>query len=97
DAEKVFRRLLEKDKASTQALNGIATCLFRQGDFPGALRYYAQAFDANPGDLAPIRSLMNMYAEAGRLLGALAAAGLARDLPQPDEAKVALDVAMLHL
>src|SRR6185295_8915750 len=56
-----------------------------------------QAFDANPGDLAPIRSLMNMYAEAGRLLGALAAAGLARDLPQPDEAKVALDVAMLHL
>ena len=96
-AEEAYRRALSEAPTDAQALNGVATALHRQRDFDGALRFFAQAFEANPLDPAPIRSLMNMYAEAGRLLGAIAAANLVRERPHTDEEHIALDVLLLQL
>jgi len=97
EAEQAYRAALIDDPRDPQALSGVATALHRQQDLDGALRYFAAAFEASPLDPAPVRSLINMYAEAGRLLGALAAASVVRDQPRSDSEQVILDVLLLQL
>lgn len=97
EAEEVYRQILDAFPADLQALNGVATARFRQGDADGASTFFARAFDENPLDPAPIHSLMNMYAEAGRLLGAIAFANLMKDRSPGDELQVLLDVLLLQL
>jgi tetratricopeptide (TPR) repeat protein len=96
-AEQTYRRMLELSPGHVQALNGLGTCRYKQQDLDQATTYLARAFDQDPTDPAPIRSLMNMYGDAGRVLGALALAGLVRDRHADDESGLALDLMVLHL
>jgi tetratricopeptide (TPR) repeat protein len=98
-AEQTYRHMLELAPGHVQALNGLGACRYKQQDLDQATAFLARAFDQDPTDPAPIRSLMNMYGDAGRVLGALALAGLVRDrhLHTDDESGLALDLMVLHL
>src|SRR4051812_14983699 len=96
-AEHTYRRMLELSPGHVQALNGLGACRYKQQDLDQATAFLARAFDQDPTDPAPIRSLMNMYGDAGRVLGALALAGLIRDRHSDDESALALDLMVLHL
>jgi len=97
EAEATYRRMLELDPTSVQALNGVGACRYKQQDLDDAVTWFSRAFDRDPTDPAPIRSLMNMYGDAGRVLGAIALANLTRDRHHDEESNVALDLMMLHL
>jgi tetratricopeptide (TPR) repeat protein len=96
-AEETYRRMLELDPGSVQALNGLGACRYKQQDLAGAVTYFARAFDRDPTDPAPIRSMMNMYGDAGRVLGAITLANLTREHHQDAESSLALDLMVLHL
>lgn len=96
-AEHTYRRMLELAPGHVQALNGLGACRYKQQDLDQATTYLARAFDQDPTDPGPIRSLMNMYGDAGRVLGALALANLVRDRHSDDEPALALDLMVLHL
>lgn len=96
-AEQTYRRMLELDPGHVQALNGLGACRYKQQDLDQATTFLARAFDQDPTDPGPIRSLMNMYGDAGRVLGALALAGIVRDRHPDDESSLALDLMVLHL
>jgi len=58
---------------------------------------HARAFDLDPSDRRPIHQLMEMFAEMGKWLGAIAALELAKQGSPPPEVSVALDLAMIEL
>ena len=98
ESEAAFKKLLEQDAGDVGALNGLASTRYRQGDVHGASENLARAWDANPNDAQPIRNLLNMFGEAGRLLGAYAFMNLVREKPSlPEELGVALDLLGLQL
>jgi tetratricopeptide (TPR) repeat protein len=96
-AEQTYRRMLELDPGHVQALNGLGTCRYKQQDLDQATTYLARAFDQDPTNPGPIRSMMNMYGDAGRVLGAIALAGIVRGRHEDNEANLALDLMVLHL
>jgi tetratricopeptide (TPR) repeat protein len=96
-AEDTYRRMLELDPGHVQALNGLGACRYKQQDLDQATTYLARAFDRDPTNPAPIRSMMNMYGDAGRVLGAIALANLTRDRHPDDESSLALDLMLLQL
>src|SRR5262249_20625244 len=96
-AEDTYRRMLELDPGHVQALSGLGACRYKQQDLDQATTYLARAFDRDPTNPAPIRSMMNMYGDAGRVLGAIALASIVRDRHADEEAIVALDLMVLHL
>ncbi|HEX4417527.1 MAG TPA: tetratricopeptide repeat protein [Kofleriaceae bacterium] len=96
-AEATYRRMLELAPDNPQALNGLGACRYKQRDLDGAVTCFAHAFDHDPTDPGPIRSMMNMYGEAGRVLGAIALAGLTRDHHDDEASSLALDLMVLHL
>ncbi len=96
-AEETYRRMLELDPGNVQALNGLGACRYKQKDLDDAVTCFARAYDHDPTDPAPIRSMMNMYGEAGRVLGAITLANLTRERHQDEEGSLALDLMMLHL
>jgi tetratricopeptide (TPR) repeat protein len=96
-AEDSYRRMLALDPGNVQALSGLGACRYKQQDLDEAVTCFARAFDRDPTDPAPIRSMMQMYGDAGRVLGALALANLTRDRHTDEESRLALDVMVLHL
>jgi len=96
-AEQTYRRMLELDPGHVQALNGLGACRYKQQDLDQATALLARAFDQDPTNPGPIRSMMNMYGDAGRVLGAIALAGIVRDRHADDESHLALDLMVLHL
>ena len=96
-AEATYRQMLELDPGNVQALNGLGACRYKQQDLDDAVGWFARAFDRDPTDPAPIRSLMNMYGDAGRVLGAIALANITRDRHQDEASGLALDLMVLHL
>src|SRR6185295_2820299 len=96
-AEATYRRMLELEPGNVQALNGLGACRYKQQDLDDAVIWFARAYDRDPTDPAPIRSLMNMYGDAGRVLGAIALANLTRGRHRDDESGLALDLMVLHL
>ncbi len=97
DAEAAYRRMLEQAPRSAQAFNGIATARYRQGDRQGALEYYARAFEADPEDGTPIRSITTVLAELGWHLGAFAMAEVLESSSAPPEVRAALSLVRLDL
>jgi len=96
-AEQTYRQMLELDPGHVQALNGLGACRYKQQDLDQATAYLARAFDQDPTNPGPIRSMMNMYGDAGRVLGAIALAAIVRDRHHDDESNLALDLMVLHL
>jgi tetratricopeptide (TPR) repeat protein len=97
DAEAAYRAALDRDPGCAQALNGVATARWRRGDQATALSYFARAYQAEPEDPAPLRSILQMYGEAGWALGALALARTTASGYHAEEVHVALDLVLLHL
>jgi tetratricopeptide (TPR) repeat protein len=97
EAEATYRRMLALDASNLQALNGLGACRYKQQDLDDAVTWLSRAFDRDPTDPAPIRSMMNMYGDAGRVLGAIALANLTRDRHADAESSLALDLMVLHL
>jgi len=96
-AEASYRQMLELAPGNVQALNGLGACRYKQQDLGDAVTCFARAFDRDPTDPKPIRSMMNMYGDAGRVLGAIALANLTRDRHPDEESQLAIDLMLLHL
>jgi tetratricopeptide (TPR) repeat protein len=96
-AEASYRRMLELAPGNVQALNGLGACRYKQQDLGDAVTCFARAFDTDPTDPKPIRSMMNMYGDAGRVLGAIALANLTRDRHADETSRLAIDLMLLHL
>lgn len=92
-----YRRMLELAPGNVQALNGLGTCRYKQQDLGDAVACFARAFDADPTDPKPIRSMMNMYGDAGRVLGAITLANLTRERHADEASRLAIDLMLLHL
>jgi tetratricopeptide (TPR) repeat protein len=97
DAEETYQRMLALDPDNVQALNGLGASRYKQQDLDDAVTWFARAFHQDPTDPAPIRSMMNMYGDAGRVLGAITLANITRERHQDDESVVAIDLMLLHL
>ncbi len=97
DAEAAYRQMLAQNPSLPQALNGVATARYRQGDRQGALEFYSRAFEADPGDSTPIRSIAAVLADIGWQWGALAASDLTSTKAAPPEVRAALSVVRLEL
>lgn len=97
DAHEAYARALERDPTHTQALNGLGTARARLGDRPGALRALARAFELEPEDATPLNSLLNLFGEAGWMLGAIALARIEREGDCPPEVRLTLDLMNLKL
>jgi tetratricopeptide (TPR) repeat protein len=95
-AEQTFRSMLALDPGNLQALNGLGASRFQQRDLDEAVKSFARAFDQEPTDPAPIRNLLGVYGDAGRMLGAIALAKLTRNRHQDPETEVAIDLMVLQ-
>ena len=97
DAAAVLRQVVAESPRDVEALVNLATACAQLGDYAEAIRCYARAFDADPGNPRVIANLLGMFAELGKWLGALAALELSRKSEPPRELDLVFDVATLHL
>ena len=97
DAEAAYRKMLDRDPNHPQALNGVATARYRQGDKQGAIAYYAKAFEAAPDDPAPLRSLGSVLADIGWHIGAYAASSMVVSEATPPAVQAVLALVRLDL
>lgn len=97
EAEATYRRMLDLDPQNVQALNGVGAARYKQQDMEGAIGFFARAYEQAPIDTQPLRSILNMLFESGRVLGALAMGQMCRERYAEEGSKVALDLALIHL
>ena len=97
DAEATYLQMLEREPRHPQALNGVATTKYRQGDKQGAIAYYAKAFEAAPEDPAPIRSVASVLADIGWHIGAFAASRMVESEAAPPDVQAVLALVRLDL
>ncbi len=99
DAVGILKQIIAETPRDHLALLNLAIANAQVGDFQSAILNNARAFEANPGDTRAIHNLVNMFADIGRWLGAIAALEMTRETSTdiPPEVAVTLDVAMLHM
>lgn len=99
DAVGILKQIVAETPRDHLALLNLAAASAQIGDFPSAILNNARAFEADPGDTRAIHNLVNMFADVGRWLGAIAALEMMRasSTNTPPEVAVTLDVAMLHM
>lgn len=97
DAAAVLRQVVAEAPHDHEAQMNLATASTQTGDYGQAIESYARAFDDNPGDGRPIQALVQMFAEVGKWLGAVAALELSRKGEPPAHVSVTLDLVMVHL
>lgn len=99
DAAGILKQLVAESPRDHLALLNLAAASAQIGDFPAAILYNARAFETDPADTRAIHNLVNMFADVGRWLGAIAALEMTRatSTDTPPEVAVTLDVAMLHM
>ncbi len=99
EAAAVLRQVIADDPGHRDAHLNLATAAFQRADYGTAMAGYARAFELDPTDRAPIHNLMEMFAEVGKWLGAVAALELTREgTPSPPPGVgLALDLAMVEL
>lgn len=95
-AEATFRKILAIDPGNLTALNGLGTARFRQRDLDEAVMTFARAFALDPVDPTAIRNLLDVYGNAGRMLGAIAMVTLTRNRYPDPTAAVAFDLMVLQ-
>jgi tetratricopeptide (TPR) repeat protein len=97
DAAAVLRQVVAEAPHDAEAQMNLATAASQSGDYGQAIESYARAFDENPADGRPIQALVQMFAEVGKWLGAVAALELSKKGEPPPQVAVALDLVMVHL
>lgn len=97
DAAAVLRQVVAEAPHDAEAQMNLATAASQTGDYGQAIESYSRAFDENPADGRPIQALVQMFAEVGKWLGAVAALELSRKGEPPPQVAVALDLVMVHL
>lgn len=97
DAAAVLRQVVSEAPHDAEAQMNLATASVKTGDYGQAIESYSRAFDENPSDTRPIQALIQMFAEVGKWLGAVAALELSRKGEPPPQVAVALDLVMVHL
>jgi tetratricopeptide (TPR) repeat protein len=94
EAATVLRGVIADDPGHRDAHMNLATAAFQLADYGTAMAGYARAFELDPTDRAPIHNLMQMFAEIGKWLGAVAALELTREGTPPPGVGLALDLAL---
>ncbi|HET9624498.1 MAG TPA: tetratricopeptide repeat protein [Kofleriaceae bacterium] len=97
DALAVLRQAVFEQPSNHDARLHLAAASVQIGDHTEAIAHYAQAFVAAPGDHRPIRSLIAMFADLGKWLGAGAALQLARSPDAPPAEALVLDLVFAHI
>lgn len=77
---------------------GLAMLAAHDNDPPQALEHFARLFALRPTDPSPIAAMLEVYTEAGRVMGAMAVAELVRGRGDASpEGSVMMDLLDLHL
>ena len=97
EAVTVLRQALAEDARHADALLLLGTAYAKLGEYGDAISTWARAFDVRPEDTRPIRNLMDMFADVGRWMGAIAALDLSRRGTPPAEVELALDLVQVNL
>jgi tetratricopeptide (TPR) repeat protein len=97
DALSVLRQAVFERPSDHEARLHLAAASVQIGDHTEAISHYARAFVAAPGDHRPIRSLIAMFADLGKWLGAGAAVQLARTESAPPAEALVLDLVFVHV
>ncbi len=97
DAAAVLRQVVSEDPKSFEVQLNLGIASAQAGDYGEAIQAYARALELNPGDPRPVQYLMQMFAEVGKWLGAIAALDLTRRDNQPGEVSVLFDLATIHI
>lgn len=97
DAAAVLRQVASEDLRNFEVHLNLGIAAAKAGDYGEAIGAFAQALDINPSDQRPVQYLMNMFADVGRWMGALAALDLSRRDDQPGHVSVLFDLATVHL
>lgn len=87
----MLRQVVAEAPHDAEAQMNLATAASQTGDYGQAIESYSRAFDENPADIRPIQALLQMFAEVGKWLGAVAALELSRKGEPPPQVAVALD------
>jgi tetratricopeptide (TPR) repeat protein len=97
EAATVLRQVVADDPTDRDAHANLATAACQLADYGTAMTGYARAFELDPTDRQPIHDLMQMFAEMGKWLGAVAALELSRQGTPPPAVGLALDLVMVEL
>lgn len=97
EAAALLRELRAEQPDDADVLLNLGAASAELGAYGEAIVCYAQAYDLRPADTRPIKQLLEMFAAAGKWLGAAAALDLSRSGEPPPEVEVALDLVQVHL
>jgi tetratricopeptide (TPR) repeat protein len=97
DAAAVLRQVASEEPRSFEVQLNLGIAAAKAGDYGEAIGAFGQALDINPSDQRTVQYLMNMFADVGRWMGALAALDLSRRDDQPGHVSVLFDLATVHI
>lgn len=93
----LLKGVVEEAPNDRLAHQNLATAAFGIGNVEAAIAGYARAFDLDPTNVEPITSMIDMFAQLGKWLGALTAVGIARDGTPPTDVAIALDLSTMQI
>ena len=97
EATAVLRQLLAEHPELPDAHVNLGVAAVQRADYGEAITHYARALALRPTDPRPLQSLLTMFVEVGKWLGAISAVELSRTGDPPPEVAVTLDLVMTDL
>ena len=97
DAEELLRKILRREPNHSEALLGLGVVRGRLGDHGEAIRLLAQSFELRPEDATPIQALIDLFANMGRVVGAIASLRAVQEQKPPEMLRSTLDLVQLEL
>jgi tetratricopeptide (TPR) repeat protein len=97
EAFTLLKSVVEETPNDRLAHQNLATAAFGIGNVEAAIAGYARAFDLDPTNLEPLTSMVDMFAQLGKWLGALTAVGIARQGTPPTDIAIALDLSTMQI
>lgn len=97
EAAQILRAVRAEQPTAADVLLNLGSASAAIGDHGEAIASFAEAFDRRPDDPRPLEQLLEMFATAGKWLGAAAALDLLRLGEPPPEVEVALAMVRVRL
>jgi tetratricopeptide (TPR) repeat protein len=97
ESSSVLKQLVAEHPDDAEAHLNLAAASTQLGDHATAIIHFARAIELRPGDGRPIEGLINLFANLGKWLGAMAALETSKQRKPPPEIAAAFDLAHLVL
>lgn len=97
DAFTLMQSVVQETPNDRLAHQNLATAAFGIGNVEAAIAGYSRAFDLDPTNREPLTSMIEMFVQLGKWLGALTAVGIARQGTPPTDVAIALDLSTMQI